>query len=177
MPLERLIGPYVSQPTACHDHDPVATDVARRVAALIEPALPGVVVEHIGSTAVPGCPGKGVVDLMLLYPDGHLAAARDLLDALGFQRQTGRDPFPEERPMRVGSLDHAGTTFLLHVHVIAASSSEAGLLRTFRDRLRADPSLVDAYVALKRAILQAGVTDPVDYCNHKDQFIQAASRL
>jgi GrpB-like predicted nucleotidyltransferase (UPF0157 family) len=172
MTLERAIGPYQHRRAACLDHDPRSAEVARRVADLIEPRLAGVAVEHVGSTSVDGCAGKGIVDLMLLYPDGTLAAARDLLDALGFQKQTGRDPFPEERPMRVGSLEHDGTTFLLHVHVIAASSAEAEQLRSFRDRLRSDPTLVTAYVAAKRAILAAGVTDPVDYCLRKGEFVQ-----
>src|SRR4051794_20987782 len=116
----RIIGSYVQMPAACHGHDPRAVDVARRVGTLIESNLPGVVVEHVGSTAVPGCAGKGVVDLMVLYPPGRLPAVRDTLDELGFQRQTTRDPFPEGRPMRIGSVDHDGTRFLLHTHVIAA---------------------------------------------------------
>jgi RimJ/RimL family protein N-acetyltransferase len=109
---------------------------------------------------------------MLLYPLGQLAAARDLLDALGFQRQTGRQPFPEERPMRVGSLVQDGRAFNLHVHVLAASSPEVGEVRSFRERLRGDSGLVAAYVAAKRAILADGVTDPVDYALRKGAFVQ-----
>jgi GrpB-like predicted nucleotidyltransferase (UPF0157 family) len=176
MRMERAIGPYERRPAACHEYDPRAAAVARRVAALIEPHLPGAVVEHVGSTSVPGCAGKGVVDLMLLYPEGQLGAARDLLDALGFQRQTGRDPFPEERPMRMGSLVHDGATFRLHVHVIAADSPEVAEFRSFRDRLRADPGLVAAYVAAKRAILADGCTDPIDYCVRKGDFVSATLR-
>jgi GrpB-like predicted nucleotidyltransferase (UPF0157 family) len=176
MPVEPVIGPYEQRPAVCRDHDARAAEVARRVARLIEPHLAGSVVQHVGSTSVPGCAGKGVVDLMPAYPDGRLAAARDLLDALGFQRQTGRDPFPEDRPMRVGSLGHGGTVFLLHVHVIAASSPEAGRMRWFRNRLRADPALVAAYVAAKRAILADGVTDPVDYCLRKGEFVAGVLR-
>jgi GrpB-like predicted nucleotidyltransferase (UPF0157 family) len=144
------------------------------VAALIEPRVSGAVVEHIGSTSVPGCAGKGVVDLMLLYPEGSLGAARDVLDALGFQRQSTRDPWPEERPMRIGSLVHDGTAFNLHVHVIAAGSPEVQELRRFRDGLRAAPNLVAAYVAAKRAILAEGITDTVDYCIRKGEFVTAA---
>jgi putative acetyltransferase len=169
-----MIGPYQNVPAVCRDHDPRTAEVASQVAALIVPRLPGAVVEHVGSTSVAGCAGKGIVDLLLLYPDGQLAAARDLLDALGFQRQTGRDPFPEDRPMRVGSVEHDGAIFLLHVHVIAVASPEAGVIRAFRDRLRAEPGLVAEYVAVKKALLAAGVTDPVDYCNCKGEFITAA---
>src|SRR5689334_16492913 len=168
------IGPYEQCPAACHEHDPRTAAVARRVAALIEPYLPGALVEHIGSTSVPGCAGKGIVDLMVVHPDGQLTAARDLVDALGFQRQTGRDPFPEDRPMRTGSLVHDGTTFLLHVHVLAASSPEVPGLRAFRDRLRTDPGLVAAYVAAKKAILASGCNDPIDYCYRKGEFVTEA---
>jgi GrpB-like predicted nucleotidyltransferase (UPF0157 family) len=167
----RVIGPYEEMPAACREHDPHSMDVARQVGALIESDLPGVVVEHVGSTSVPGCAGKGVVDLMVLYPQGRLPGVLDKLDLLGFQRQTTRDPFPEERPMRIGSIHRSGTRFLLHVHVIAADSAEASELRAFRERLRHDPRLVDAYVSRKRAILAAGITDSVEYSVRKGGFV------
>ena len=132
--------------------------------------------EHIGSTAVPGCAGKGVVDLMVLYPPGKLPEVRDALEALGFQRQTGRDPFPEERPMRIGSIEYDGTRFRLHAHVIALDSPEVLELRTFRDRLRGDPVLLEQYVALKRKIIAEGVTDSLDYSIRKGEFIAGILR-
>jgi len=76
--------------------------------------------------------------------------------------------------MQTGSVVHDGTTFLLHVHVIAASSPEARELLRFRDRLRADPDLVGSYVAAKKAILASGVTDSVDYCVRKGGFVEQA---
>jgi GrpB-like predicted nucleotidyltransferase (UPF0157 family) len=166
-----LIESYVRQPPACRAFDPRAAEVARMVAALIQSRLPGIAVEHIGSTAVPGCAGKGVVDLMLSYPEGQIAAARDTLDALGFQRQASRDPFPEERPMRTGSVMVGGQRYLLHVHVIAASAPEAQELRCYRDKLKSDPALVAAYVAAKRAIIAAGCADTVDYAIRKGDFV------
>jgi GrpB-like predicted nucleotidyltransferase (UPF0157 family)/mannose-6-phosphate isomerase-like protein (cupin superfamily) len=143
---------------------------------LIESHLQDVEVEHVGSTAVPGCAGKGIVDLMILYPPGRLAEVRDRLDALGFQRQTGRDPFPEERPMRVGSIEYDGTRFRIHAHVIASDSPEVVAFRTFRDRLRNEPMLLEEYVALKRNIITEGVTDSVDYSMCKTEFIAATIR-
>src|SRR5262245_34538911 len=99
-------------------YDPRCPEVARRVIALIEAKMPDSHVEHVGSTAIPGCAGKGVVDLMLLYPPGRLAAARDILDALGLQRHDRPGAFPEERPVRIGTIEHDGTAFRLHVHVL-----------------------------------------------------------
>jgi len=172
----QVIGPYKQSPATCNDHDPRSFEVSKRVGYLIETHLPDVKVEHIGSTAVPGCAGKGIVDLMILYPPGRLTELRNGLDALGFQRQTGRDPFPEERPMRVGSIEYDGGRFQLHAHVIAVDSPEVSELRTFRDRLRGEPTLLEQFIALKRRILTEGVTDTVDYSIRKGEFIAAVLR-
>lgn len=175
---DRVIGTYeyirYEDPDAafrpCDERCPA---VARRVADLIRGRLPEAWVEHVGSTAVPGCAGKGVVDLLLLYPSGRLAAARDALDGLSFQRHVGPHAFPEERPVRIGTLAHDGTTFRLHVHVLAADAPEVAEQRRFRDRLRADPALVGEYVARKRDALATGVADGDGYNRAKEPFIRA----
>lgn len=171
---ELMIQPYPVQPPACLEYDPRWVEVARRVSERVQAFLPQVSVEHIGSTAVSGCAGKGIVDLMVLYPEGQLEIVRDTLDALGFQRQTAGHLFPESRPMRVGAVVHKGCLFRTHLHVIAAHSKEAAALRAFRELLRADPQKAAAYVAQKRAILSAGVTDSRAYTGMKGRFVEAA---
>jgi GrpB-like predicted nucleotidyltransferase (UPF0157 family) len=154
--------------------DPRAPEVAARVVALIAERLPDTTVEHIGSSSVPSCEGKGYLDFVIPYRDDtHLGGINDALFALGFGRQRGRDPFPESRPMRIGAIDHEGETFLIHAHVVPESGPEAAELLDFRDRLRADPDLVAEYVAAKRAVLDAGVLDGVDYAEKKGKFITA----
>ena len=171
-PTPAVIGPYESRSAVCRDYDPRAAAVARQVAALLRDQLPQLQVEHIGSTSVPGCAGKGIVDLMIPAADGEREQVKQLLDQLGFQRQTTPDPFPEDRPMRVGSLVFEGETFLLHVHVIPANSPEIDEIRFFRICLRSDPELLKAYVARKREIIASGVTDPLAYCSEKGKFIR-----
>jgi GrpB-like predicted nucleotidyltransferase (UPF0157 family) len=148
--------------------------VAARVVALFGERLPDTAIEHVGSSSVPGCAGKGVLDLVIPYrDDAHLGAINDALFGLGFGRQRNRDPFPETRPMRIGAIDHEGETYLLHVHVVAEDTHHLAELIEFRDRLRADQALVAEYVAAKRAILDAGVRDGVDYAERKGKFIIA----
>jgi GrpB-like predicted nucleotidyltransferase (UPF0157 family) len=141
---------------------------------LIAERLPNMTIEHVGSSSVPGCAGKGILDFVIPYrDDAHLAAINEALFALGFERQRNRDPFPETRPMRIGAVNYEGETFLLHVHVVPESTHETAEFLDFRDRLRADPALVAEYVAAKRAILDAGVRDGVDYAERKGEFIAA----
>jgi GrpB-like predicted nucleotidyltransferase (UPF0157 family) len=168
------IGPYDDAPAECLEYDARFPEVAARLSTLISEAAPGTRVEHVGSTAVPGCAGKGVVDLLLLYPPGRLDAAKAALDGLGFQRQTTGNPFPEERPMRTGALVFDGRRYRVHVHVVADTAAEVRALLRFRDQLRSDPELLSAYVAEKRAIIASGVTDTGDYSNAKGGFIRGA---
>jgi dephospho-CoA kinase len=152
--------------------DPRAPVVASRLVRLIGDAFPAGTVEHIGSTAIPGCDGKGVIDLMLLYDPGDLAAARDALDGLGFQRHETADAFPETRPVRIGTIDHDGDSFRVHVHVLAIDDPEVARQRHFRDSLRADPGLVAAYVADKRRIAGTpGLAGGGAYAEAKGAFI------
>jgi GrpB-like predicted nucleotidyltransferase (UPF0157 family) len=164
--------PYHQQTASYHEWDSRAPHVAALLVRVIEAENPDVTVEHVGSTSVPGCGGKGIIDLMLMYPPGDLEATRNVLDRSGFQHQAGRGPFPEERPMRVGALRYDGAEFRTHVHVIAADSPEVAEFRVFRDALHGNPDLMDAYMARKQEIIAAGITDSTDYAKTKGSFCQ-----
>lgn len=166
------IGPYIHKPAELQPYNPIYLDVAQYVADLIRAKLDYVKVEHIGSTAIEGCDGKGIIDLMLLYPEGFLEKTKDALSSLGFQHQPHKDPFPENRPMRVGSIDYKGIVFQIHAHVIEKDDTEAFSTLKFRDMLRKDKRLRDRYIQCKRQILQAGTTESLDYWRAKSAFIE-----
>ena len=168
-----VILPYEELPAEFRPADPRCEMVAKKVAGWIQARIGGVSVEHIGSTAVPGLPGKGIIDLMLLYSEGSLDRVRAAIDSLGFQRQYTRDPFPDTRPMRIGSVLIDRTKFRLHVHVLAEDADEVQILRRFRDQLIANPALRARYAALKDQIVESGITDTVAYCEQKEQFFNS----
>ena len=170
--VQPVIAAYASRPAVCRESDPRSAAVARQVAALVSGHLPQICVEHVGSTAVPGCAGNGIVDLLIAVPDGEMENVKGLLDRLGFQRQTNRDPFPENRPILVGAWDYDGQAFLLHIHVIPVNSSEVEEMRFFRACLTGDPELLKLYVARKQEIIASGVTDSLEYCCAKGEFIK-----
>ena len=168
------IRTYDAPEVVCSEWDPRAPEIASRVATTLVERMPSLRVEHVGSTAVPGCAGKRIVDLAVLYPHGQLKSARDLVDSLGFQQQQSPDAFPEERPMRVGAIRRAGQVFRLHLHIIAGEAAEAAELVAFRDLLRANSRLREAYVARKREIIASGVTDSLKYSYAKSAFVEQA---
>ncbi len=170
--VKAVIGPYCEQAAACRDFDPRAADVARQVCGLINGHLPKVRVEQVGSTAVPGCAGRGIVDLLLSSAEAaDVSTATDLLTRLGFQ-QGGEAILPTCPPPYCGTLNHNGEPFPLHVYVLPAGAPEIDSMRFLRSCLRADVELMRAYVAQKRAIITAGTTDPAAYNRQKGEFLK-----
>jgi GrpB-like predicted nucleotidyltransferase (UPF0157 family) len=131
-----LIGPYDAPETpsvvGLRPWDARGPAAANRVIRLLQASLPGIVVEHVGSTSVPGCAGKGILDLMVLVPPGHLKEVCAVVDSMGFQHQSGGKRHPDNRPMREGSFKFEDTVFRLHVHLVPEGSTDADVLRTFR---------------------------------------------
>ncbi len=169
------IGPYTRLHASVEPWDPRAIEVAAAVTELIRERRPDLVVEHIGSTAVPGLPGKGIVDLAIATTPDDVPSVADLLRELGFGPQPGPDPWPPSRPMLVGSLVRDGTTFRIHCHVLP-DTEELRRDVAFRDALLADPSLVEGYASLKTGIVEGGPIEPHQYTYRKQAWIADVHR-
>jgi GrpB-like predicted nucleotidyltransferase (UPF0157 family) len=167
------IGDYRHVLVEVHGADPAAPEVARRLSALIATRWPATPAEHVGSSAVPGLPGKNSIDLLLAAEPAHIPAITQALLELGFQFQVPA-VFPATRPMLWGTFGYRATEYRVHVHVVPAGSPEVAALRGFRDALRADRRLCRRYAALKRAIVEHGPVDRVTFTTAKHDWIVAA---
>ena len=156
----RPIGPYVRGAVSIQPWDTRAVAVAERVSRLIRETRPDLVVEHIGSTAVPGLPGKGIVDLGAEADPADIPAITAAMYEVGFGPQPGPDAWPPTRPMHVGSFELDGREFLVHFHVHPRGGDLSHDLM-FRDALRADPTLAAEYARVKADVV-AGADGPLD---------------
>ena len=174
-PATRPILPYERRPVALRPWDPRVVEVAALVAILVETRRPDLRVEHIGSTAVPGLPGKGIVDLGTEADPADIPAITAAMYELGFGPQPGPDPWPPSRPMHVGAYWLDGEEFRIHLHVHPLGGDLASDLR-FRDALRADRALAADYARVKQAIEDkaSGPLDHVIYQDAKGGWIAAA---
>jgi 5-(carboxyamino)imidazole ribonucleotide synthase len=169
-PTTRPIGPYERLAAEVHEWDPGTVDVAGRVAELVREKRPDLVVEHIGSTAVPGLSGKGIVDLSIETSPDQIPGVVSMLYELGFQPQPGPDPWPATRPMPVGSLELGGTQYRIHLHVQPHGGDFPRDI-AFRDALRNDAELRQQYEGLKRGITDAGPVEGLRYTHSKTAWI------
>ncbi|HLX34517.1 MAG TPA: 5-(carboxyamino)imidazole ribonucleotide synthase [Candidatus Limnocylindrales bacterium] len=171
----RPIRPYERRTAEVHPWDPRSVEVARRVTAIINERRPDLVIEHIGSTAVEGLPGKGIVDLSMEVPPEQIPGIVEVLYDLGFGPQPGPDPWPPTRPMPVGAYDLDGTTYRIHLHVQPLGGDMPRDL-AFRDALRSDPELRRQYRALKEGITKGGAVDGFAYTHSKTTWILGVYR-
>jgi GrpB-like predicted nucleotidyltransferase (UPF0157 family) len=137
----------------------------RRVAARLTQRWPGLRVEPIGASALPGAWSKADLDVLALVPLHELEAAREVLVACGYVEKTGTLRTPA-----LCMLEWQGAADAHAVQLVAAGSVHEATFLGFRDRLRAEPELVEAYNAVKQAA--AALSDP-EYRARKQRFIEA----
>ncbi|MDO5710766.1 MAG: GrpB family protein, partial [Micrococcales bacterium] len=118
-------------------------------------------IEHVGSTAVPGMPGKDVIDLQIgvrSLCDADDSSFVNTLAAAGFPRvedyrmdhPTDDLPDPSLWVKRFhGSCDPEQ---VVHVHVRELGSAGWQYALLFRDWLRAEPAAAQEYVDVKRQL-------------------------
>lgn len=170
-----VILPYERREARVKPWDPRTVDVAAAIAAMIRRRRTDLVAEHIGSTAVPGLPGKGIVDLSMEAAPADIPAIVEVLYGMGFQPQPGPDPWPPTRPMLVGAVRHDGDEFRIHLHVQPTGGDQRRDL-AFRDALRADPALVREYADLKTEITGGGAVEGYRYTQSKTAWILGVYR-
>lgn len=139
-----------------------------RVAAALAPLRPRI--EHIGSTAVPGLLAKPVVDLCVVVPTGdELDRAVAPLEGLGYRH---RGPHGDDPLRRYFVLDEGDRRVAqLHLWPEAAPAWREAL--DFRDLLREDDELREAYAREKRRAAEAVGWDKRAYSLEKGPFIEA----
>ena len=171
--MQTIVEPATKPKAEYQEWDPSYPEVVDALVNKLMPLPEYMAFEHVGSAAVVGCGGKGVIDLLALYQEGFLAASKDFLFSAGFcpQGQEFGRPWPSDRPMLLGVFRWSERTYMIYVHVVSELSDEVRRFRTFRDRLSADPSLVAGYCELKRRIIEDGVIDTDEYAVRKRQII------
>lgn len=144
-----------------------ADDAAATLGALLDGLAPEIV--HIGSTAVPGLAAKPKLDLDVLLPRDHLAAAEARLVAAGCTSHG--DPRGAGMIVLTGSFGMACRLYLMPPD----HPDHAARVR-FRDRLRTDPALAVRYLRLKQRLVRLHPEDVDAYTDGKARFVRCASR-
>jgi GrpB-like predicted nucleotidyltransferase (UPF0157 family) len=144
---------------------------ATRLASAISVAgLPALRIEHVGSTAVPGLAAKPILDLAAgRQGQTSVGAYISVLEAAGYVYR-GDGGLPGREFFRQGELRSH------HLHLVEFGGWHWQRYLGFRDALRADATLRDAYAALKNELAAEYPHDREAYTEGKASFVEAVIR-
>ncbi|CAA9329252.1 MAG: Uncharacterised protein family UPF0157 (COG2320) [uncultured Gemmatimonadetes bacterium] len=153
------------------EYDPVWAERFAAEAGRIGDALgTRAAIEHVGSTAVPGLPGKPVLDVAIaVASEGEADACVAPLEGLGYDY---RGPCGDDPRRRYYVRDaEGGRVAQIHLYILPARAWDEKL--AFRDALRGDPALARAYAQEKRRVAEAVGWDKSAYSVAKGPFVEA----
>ena len=171
--MDEIFKPATKPDAHYFEYDPLYPVIAQAIERKIRSQRHHLCVEHVGSTAVVGCGGKGIIDLLAIYSEGEFDSTRDYLLSLGLVMQGPEfaNAWPKSRPMLLGWYVHSNKNYLVYVHVVAQSNPEIQRFRLFRERLSSSPALLNNYIAEKKRIIGEGVQDTDAYARLKRPII------
>ena len=120
----------------------------------IQNASAGVLtIEHVGSTAVEGLSGKGIIDILIVVPKLKIENTLKLLQSLSYEFR--KDYSEEDRLFFRTDLPdaHEGSR-TYHVHLTFSKSNTHYALVRFRDYLKKHPDARLKYARMKQAAAQ-----------------------
>lgn len=150
------------------DYDPswlarFETESARIRAALGDRVL---LLEHVGSTSVPGLPAKPIIDMLLVIADSsnELAYVPDLEQA-GYPLRIREPEWFEHRMFNAATSN-------VNLHVFSANVSEIDRMLAFRDWLRSHPEDRELYASVKRDLARREWKYMQNYADAKTAVVE-----
>jgi GrpB-like predicted nucleotidyltransferase (UPF0157 family) len=144
-----------------------AASIAQAVERL---ALPPLIVEHVGSTSIPDLLAKPILDVAAARPtDTPAVIYIPAFESIGYVYR-GDGGLPGREFFRRGERRSH------HVHLVELAGVHWSRYLRFRDALRADPAIRDAYGALKLALAERYPRDREAYIDGKTAFVEEVLR-
>ncbi|MBA3843740.1 MAG: GrpB family protein [Actinobacteria bacterium] len=151
------------------DYDALWPVRYEELAAVIRNALGGRVrlLEHVGSTSIPGLAAKPKIDILLGVDDAAVESDyRPRLESAGFVFALREPEWHEHRLFRRHEVE-------TNLHVFSYGSSEIERMLAFRDRLRAEPTERDLYEAEKRRLVARTWPTVQGYADAKSDVVES----
>ncbi len=123
--------------------------------------------EHVGSTSVPGLSAKPIIDMVLAVPDSRDEAAYvGPLEEKGYTLRIREPDWYEHRLLRPAEV-------AANLHVFSQGCEEIGRMLLFRDWLRNHPEDRLLYEATKRDLAARTWKYTQNYADAKSEVVQA----
>ena len=162
----------VDGPIVLADADPTWADEFEHEAQRVRAALADrvLLLEHVGSTAIPGLAAKPIIDMLLAVAD---SADEDSyvppMEAAGYVLRIREPDWHEHRLFKGPDRD-------INLHVFTDGDSEVRRMLLFRDTLRTDPAALARYQATKRELASRTWRYVQEYADAKNDIVDGILR-
>lgn len=130
-------------------------------------------IEHVGSTAVPGLGGKGIIDILVFVPNRDLSKNFKILKENRFEYSP--HPGDDKRKFFQKRIIYRGKERRVHIH-LTADKGFCDSFIAFREYLRKNPKIRDEYARIKMEGAKLAEEDKMKYANHKLNFLKETVR-
>ena len=136
-----------------------------------------VIIEHIGSTAVAGLGGKGIIDMMIGIRRSKISFPEitKKFENAGYEHREQADS-PERIFFRIDRQEKIEKKRRYHIHVTYIDSKDWKETLQFRNYLRSNPQIVKEYEKLKIDAIKKSGQDGEIYRSLKQPFIEKYSK-
>lgn len=128
-------------------------------------------IEHIGSTAIPGLGGKGIIDIMIAVPKDQMETFSKQAQKAGYifrpqasvkDRLFLRTDYPEDFEKEK----------VFHIHITYPESTDWKNALAFRDYLRTHQDDLNRYAKAKKKAAQEANEDTETYMSIKESILR-----
>lgn len=127
-------------------------------------------IEHVGSTAVKGLGGKGIIDILIFVKEKQITRCLQQLVEIGYEYKPDHIG-DDKRKFFQKRIINKGNERRIHVHL----TTDKGFLNSFiafRDYLRKDKKTMEKYSKIKKQGSKIAKMDKLKYANHKSSFLK-----
>lgn len=137
---------------------------ARRIRAAIDDQI--VMLEHVGSTSIPGLAAKPLIDILLVVKDSADESAYvPALEAAGYVLHIREPEWYEHRLFK-------GPDTNINLHTFSSGSPEIERMLLFRDYLRNNPAELKLYENTKRELASRNWKYVQNYADAKSEVVE-----
>ncbi len=145
-------------------------DLFMRERTKLRSIFPKAGIEHIGSSAVPGLGGKGIIDIIISVPKNEIKASIKKLEASGYEHrplagEEGREFF--RRIIRYGGQERR-----VHVHLTFHNSKQWKSFIALREYLKGHNKVAKEYEKVKKEAFRAAGGKGEKYRARKTSFLK-----
>jgi len=158
----------VDGPIHLADYDPDWPELYEREATRVRSILGDrvLLLEHVGSTSVPGLPAKPIIDMLLAVADSADEAAYvPAMEAGGYVVRIREPDWHEHRVFKGPDTD-------INLHTFSHGSPEITRMLAFRDRLRTHDDERERYLETKRELAARHWVYVQDYADAKGEVVE-----